>query len=533
MIKNNRNNEQIYGRNDMIMLTHNNKIYGSLGIADKYVMKTEEGTRLMLSNPKQGKFGDVLTEFNMYGRSEQKQYKGINLLPPDTNVNEYVEVSIPKGSLVFWITDGTPTNGGNFRFFNEDKTESMWFGIDAGITSKRMTLTVDAKYVQNLVKDFDLSKMCLGIGNEPIYEPYVGGKPSPSPDYPQEIKSVGDSGNIEVNVRGKNLVDIYGYSAVGITDPEEERKLFNDYGTTLSTTEKTDKLVVNQEIVDGATVNSYTSGYFCVGINPKLEDGKDYIVTFKINVIQNPFHVSDIVVMFNGIDPYSAQVVGDKVTVKAKYNEFNERQYVEFRIRGMSLEFSNFMITEVGETDDYEPYHEEQTVTLPYTLNAIPVLSGGNYTDQSGQQWICDEINLKRGVKVQRVYEVNVDGENIKFVQSDRCANISVRGLPIALIDNGQRTYGISTFTSLSWFFNAVNGQFLYLIEPDISDKINESCKKQIGKIYYALETPIETALTPAEISAYKELSTKTPTTIIENNYNTWMKATYKSIESV
>lgn len=86
MIKNNRNNEQIYGRNDMIMLDPNNKIYGSLGLADNYVMKTEEGTRLVLRNPKLGKFGDVLTEFNMYGRSEQKQYKGINLLPPDTGI---------------------------------------------------------------------------------------------------------------------------------------------------------------------------------------------------------------------------------------------------------------------------------------------------------------------------------------------------------------------------------------------------------------------------------------------------------------
>lgn len=66
MIENNRNNEQIYGRNDMIMLDPNNKIYGSLGIADKYVMKTEEGTGLVLNNPKLGSFGDVLTEFNIY-----------------------------------------------------------------------------------------------------------------------------------------------------------------------------------------------------------------------------------------------------------------------------------------------------------------------------------------------------------------------------------------------------------------------------------------------------------------------------------
>lgn len=134
-----------------------------------------------------GKIEDTV----LYGKSKQKRYKGINLFPPDTKNREYVEVSIPKGTFVFWTTDGTPTNGGNFRFFNEDKTESMWFGIDSSTTSKRTTLTIDAKYVQNLINtDFDLSKICLGIGNEVIYEPYTGGIPSPSLDYPQEIKSV-------------------------------------------------------------------------------------------------------------------------------------------------------------------------------------------------------------------------------------------------------------------------------------------------------------------------------------------------------
>lgn len=125
------------------------------------------------------------------------------MLPPDTNFKEYVEVSIPKGSLVFWVTDGILTNGGNFRFFNEDKTESMWFGIDSNTTSKRMSLTIDAKYVQNLIStDFDLSKICLGVGSKPIYEPYTGGIPSPSPDYPQKIKNVV---NPTVKVCGKNL----------------------------------------------------------------------------------------------------------------------------------------------------------------------------------------------------------------------------------------------------------------------------------------------------------------------------------------
>lgn len=46
-----------------------------------------------------------------------------------------------------------------------------------------------------------------------------------------------------------------------------------------------------------------------------------------------------------------------------------------------------------------------QTITLqtPNGLLGIPVTSGGNYTDPQGQQWVCDEVDLKRGVKVQRV----------------------------------------------------------------------------------------------------------------------------------
>lgn len=88
MIKNNRNNEQIYGRNDMIMLDSNNKIYGSLGLADNYVMKTEEGTKLTLSNPKLGSFDDVLTEFNIYGMSKQESTTGANLIDIDNMLNE-------------------------------------------------------------------------------------------------------------------------------------------------------------------------------------------------------------------------------------------------------------------------------------------------------------------------------------------------------------------------------------------------------------------------------------------------------------
>lgn len=59
----------------------------------------------------------------------------------------------------------------------------------------------------------------------------------------------------------------------------------------------------------------------------------------------------------------------------------------------------------------YEPY-KGGTITLsqPVTLPGLPVSSGGNYTDANGQQWLCDEIDFARGVKVQRIDPVNMVG---------------------------------------------------------------------------------------------------------------------------
>lgn len=170
-----------------------------------------------------------------------------------------------------------------------------------------------------------------------------------------------------------------------------------------------------------------------------------------------------------------------------------------------------------------------QTLALPTPtgLPGIPVTSGGNYTDSTGQQWVCDEVDLERGVKVQRIYEVDVDGENVKFEQADAYANLAPKGIPIALVSGGEGARAISTFTSLPWFYNKAS-QFLYLIAANISDQLNESCKKQLGKIYYALATPIETPLTPDEIAAYKALTAYGPDTVVQASDGAGVKLDYQ-----
>lgn len=395
-----------------------------------------------------------------------------------------------------------------------------------------------------------ISEIQIEIGTEATdYEPYTGGQPSPSPDYPQQIVSAGGDGKIGVEVRGKNLVDIYGYSANGISSPKAERILFNTYGTTLSTTEKTDKLIVHQEIIDGATANSYTSGYFCIGINRKLETGKDYIITFNINVIQNPFSVSTIFVLLNGIEANRVEVIGDKVTVKVSCKEDGERQYVEVRNCGMSLEISNFMITEKDENTIYEPYYEPQTISIntPTGLPAIPVDTDGNYTDANGQQWIADYVDLKRGKYVQNICDLPLKDINLKWytwgvnANADNGTGFYVFTTEYARVGNtkvlaticrynigawGGRENGCSASADNSYITVSLHTSDL----DDASDnkKAIESFKKIVEQtdthVLYVRAEPIERDLTPEEIQAYQNLVTYAGTTIVENDAECYME---------
>ena len=57
----------------------------------------------------------------------------------------------------------------------------------------------------------------------------------------------------------------------------------------------------------------------------------------------------------------------------------------------------------------------EQTlvVSTPNGLAGIPVSTGGNYTDSTGQQWICDELDITRGKYVKRIGIANFS--NLSF----------------------------------------------------------------------------------------------------------------------
>lgn len=167
--------------------------------------------------------------------------------------------------------------------------------------------------------------------------------------------------------------------------------------------------------------------------------------------------------------------------------------------------------------------------STPNGLPGIPVDSGGNYTDSTGQQWICDEVDLERGVYVQRVYSVIVDGVDVVFSQGGPYCNINLRNMPSAKIvyASGQRIAIKSTFTSEPWNFNQESG-FLYLVKENYAEILNESCRRHNGEVIYVLATPIETPLSEADIAAYRALTTYKGTTILESEC--YLKVKYSKL---
>lgn len=94
-----------------------------------------------------------------------------------------------------------------------------------------------------------------------------------------------------------------------------------------------------------------------------------------------------------------------------EYINLQNVSYVKIRFyiyqtTATEITYKNIMISAID--SDFEPYKPIQTVTIPYTLNAIPVESGGNVTI-NGQQYVADYVNVERGKLVKMVDSSKID----------------------------------------------------------------------------------------------------------------------------
>lgn len=191
-----------------------------------------------------------------------------------------------------------------------------------------------------------------------------------------------------------------------------------------------------------------------------------------------------------------------------------------------------------------------QTLTLPTPngLPGIPVKSGGNYTDPQGQHWVCDEVNLKRGVRVQRVKAKELSPDDKwtyqKLASGNNNFQTRIYNADVALI--GKPCFcNILRYTGNRW--NDIpqnlpkiyaNDQEITISFPPNSEYSSLEALKQLltnvkSVVYYILATPIETPLTPAELAAYKALTTYAPDTVVQASDSAGVKLGYQRDVSI
>ena len=341
---------------------------------------------------------------------------------------------------------------------------------------------------------------------------------TPTPDAPVDIVSVGDDGNIIGGVYGKVLTNwnnatiegnpIFSYagnkiqyenntgthcsvSSIAITLPSGTYTAY-----VKNMTDKTNKALVG---IKGQAQTQYLS-------NATQRIVLNLAQTTKINLIATTNNLIDKL----AYSCYVGIVKGD-----------------------ISLENCPMI-------DDNLP--PSQVFNLALSLKGVPVTDSSlaTYTDANGQMWCADEIDLERGVYVQRVKRKRItsgatwhysDATN-RFYSHDGDFEKSVMEKPVrafcthfvankdSVISDCEFSFVNDTTNSYAYRYDAMNGSI---------DEWRAFLDANEVYVVGILATSIETPLTSEQISAYKALKTNYPSTTILNDENAFMKVAYRA----
>ena len=206
-------------------------------------------------------------------------------------------------------------------------------------------------------------------------------------------------------------------------------------------------------------------------------------------------------------------------------------------------------LVSVGDSGSITVNVDEQSMTIatPNGLPGIPVSSGGNYTDASGQQWVCDEIDFARGVHVQRVFQYVCTG-NEKWsvsqyqysgggIRYDGIANMSYDELGgknvlcTHFVDNGVGRVG-------TWVNDVASNSTLNLrilqkesVFASVDDLVmflkGEHAKGTPVRYLCSLRTPIETPLSAEALAFYASLHENKEAITVSNDSDVYMVVEY------
>lgn len=491
------------------------------------VINTVSGSTIIITDATEGR---PFRGLRVFGKSTQVKTTGAQLLDESkvkqNNFRAFEYINLPVGEGTFTLSSNIPKSStdssayimlisGNVQEIspeNTTATNGVYKGQSRTFPSINGYVTIayrnDANS-NNIINFNDYWYMLNKGAEEKPHEPYTGGKPSPSPEYPQEIVSAGENGSVEVEVKGKNLFDV---------DRLSNGNFVEFRGVECYKYVDTDKGFV----FDFSENNSANQLTFTI---------KMYRETNLNNASGFRFEYSDGTNESHNIKHDTPKTV---VTTKGKIlkkitsiHAYNEVCYMDLSVT--QLEYGTV-------PTPYESYRTPQPLTLatPNGLPGVPVAKDGNYTDSNGQQWVCDEIDLERGKYVQRVKEIN-PADYDRWISDKTTGNLRFK---IIGTDAAKKTVRSEILSNRFTFLSSghmLGGSFtynsdVYFYLPSTVTTVEE-CKQWFvdnqTTIYYQLETPIERDLTPEEIAAYKALRTYGPTTVVSNDAGAGMEVTY------
>ena len=305
------------------------------------------------------------------------------------------------------------------------------------------------------------------------YEPYTGGKPSPSHDYPQQIKNVGkwneekQKYEVDVRVTGKNLFD------------KDSVQLNVEFGN------------ANSDFI------SMKDGWFVSDFIPVFS-GKTYFISGKKTGYGCKLYDIDKHFIKN------IQLTHGRLSVEDGIN------YV--RINGEMKDLKNIQV-ELGTTaTSYEPYYKEQTATI--TMDE-PLRGIGKYQDKITKDGIARRIRsvMLNGNEDWKLYGSNGNINNFGYILREAISN-----------NVGQRSsLTFSSYKSGVWATDRL-GQDMFEriirinlpkdVFPDV-ETLRNWLSQSKTTLQYVLEKEVIVPISQSEQDAIRALTTYHPTTVI------------------
>lgn len=177
-----------------------------------------------------------------------------------------------------------------------------------------------------------------------------------------------------------------------------------------------------------------------------------------------------------------------------------------------------------SEATSYEPY-TEQSVQLSYTLNAIPVVSGGNVTI-GGQQYIADYVDVECGKLVRMCkYKKLLSADIKKLAAGGKLMYVETDEIWDAEGNYTSRKFGMLYSAGIARLITVADsgwdGKGKIVIENVQFTHIDEAKNYFDNNDVYAcypIPTPEEIPITLEEVSTFKQLLTYYPVTNISVN---------------